>query len=120
MGRYYSGNIEGKFWFGIQRSDAANRFGYIGHPPAHLEYYFDEDNLEECEKEIKLIERKLGSNLELLDEFYNINVVDKPEHKAMIEMLSYDVMADYADLVLGRKIRDCVKRKGYCYFTAEF
>lgn len=122
MGRYYDGDIEGKFWFGIQNSNAANRFGYIGHPPEHqhLEYYFDENNLEECEKEIKLIERKLGSNLELLDEFYDINVVDKPEHKAMIEMLSDDVLADYADLVLGRKIRDCVKRKGDCYFTAEF
>ena len=120
MGRNYDGDIEGRFWFGIQSSNAANRFGYIGHPPEYLEYYFDEDNLEECEKEIKLIERKLGDKLELLDDFYDINVVDKPEHKAMVELISDDVLADYADLVLGRKIRDCVKRKGDCYFTAEF
>ena len=53
-------------------------------------------------------------------DFYDINVVDKPEHKAMVELISDDLMADYADLVLGRKIRDCIKRKGDCYFTAEF
>jgi len=38
----------------------------------------------------------------------------------MVELISDDLMADYADLVLGRKIRDCIKRKGDCYFTAEF
>ena len=119
MGRNYDGDIVGSFWFGLQGSNAANRFGYIGHPPEHLEYYFDEDNLKECEKEIKVIERKLGGNLELLDDFYDINVVDKPEHKAMVELISDDLMADYADLVLGRKIRDCIKEIGGCSFTAE-
>ena len=36
MGRYYFGSIEGKFWFGIQSSCAANRFGVIGQPPEYL------------------------------------------------------------------------------------
>ena len=26
MGRYYDGDISGKFWFGVQSSDAANRW----------------------------------------------------------------------------------------------
>ena len=30
MGRYYTGDIEGKFWFGIQSSNSADRFGVIG------------------------------------------------------------------------------------------
>ena len=38
MGRYYSGDIEGKFAFGIQSSDAADRFGVIGQPPEYLQY----------------------------------------------------------------------------------
>ncbi len=29
MGRYYSGDIEGKFWFAVQSSYAADRFGVI-------------------------------------------------------------------------------------------
>ena len=30
MGRYYSGDIEGKFWFGIQESNDADNFGVEG------------------------------------------------------------------------------------------
>ena len=33
MGRYYSGDIEGKFWFALQSSDAADRFGVVGTQP---------------------------------------------------------------------------------------
>lgn len=40
MGRYYSGDIEGKCWFGIQDSDAADRFGVTGTTPEYLEYHF--------------------------------------------------------------------------------
>ena len=29
MGRYYSGDIEGKFWFGIQPSNDAEQFGAV-------------------------------------------------------------------------------------------
>jgi hypothetical protein len=46
MGRYYSGDIEGKFWFALQDSDAADRFGVEGDQPNYITYYFDEDNLE--------------------------------------------------------------------------
>ena len=45
MGRYYEGDIEGKFWFGIQSSDDADFFGSAGFQPDYLEYYFDESNL---------------------------------------------------------------------------
>jgi hypothetical protein len=30
MGRYYTGDIEGKFAFAVQSSDAADRFGSCG------------------------------------------------------------------------------------------
>ena len=119
MARNYDGDINGRFWFGLQSSNAANRFGVIGQPPEYLEYYFDEDNLEDCKKEIKAIEQKLGSKLELLDDFYDINVVDKPEHKAMVEMISDDLLSDYADLVLGRKIKNQIEQFGHCSFNAE-
>ncbi len=43
MGRYYSGDIEGKFWFGVQSSDDADFFGVTGYAPETLEYYFEKD-----------------------------------------------------------------------------
>jgi len=52
MGRYYYGDIDGKFWFGVQSSDAADRFGKTGHAPSHLEYYFEIDDLPMVGKEI--------------------------------------------------------------------
>ena len=30
MGRYYDGDISGELWFGVQSSDAADRFGVKG------------------------------------------------------------------------------------------
>ena len=42
MGRYFEGDIEGKFWFGVQSSSAADRFGCEGVTPSVLEYCFEE------------------------------------------------------------------------------
>jgi len=120
MGRYYDGDISGKFWFGVQMSNAADRFGSRGYEPNYIEYHFDEDNLEDCEKEIKAIEDKLGDKLNLLEEFFN-----KPDRYGFTRDEIYGLGAtdkdleEYADLELGRKIRNCIKEKGYCDFTAE-
>lgn len=118
MGRYYSGDIEGKFWFALQSSDAASRFGGIESEPAYIEYYFDEDHLEELEAEIKNIEDSLGDKIRILDEFfaYNNGYTDK-----IIEALgvSMNELREYADLKLGIKIRDCIKEFGQCSFQAE-
>ena len=47
MGRYYSGDIEGKFWFAVQDSDDADHFGIEG------EVLEDEDGEESGEGEDK-------------------------------------------------------------------
>ena len=36
MGRWCSGNIDHKFWFAVQDSDAADRFGVTGYQPEEL------------------------------------------------------------------------------------
>jgi hypothetical protein len=118
MGRYYTGDIEGKFWFALQSSDAANRFGVLGQVPGHLEYFFTEDDLEEVENEIKNIENSLGKKKQILDDFFkggrgytDQNIIDLG--------VSKDELSDYADLGLGIRIRDCIKEFGTCEFTAE-
>lgn len=56
MGRYYSGDINGKFWFGVQSSDAADRFGVTGKAD-FLHYYFTDHDLPQVENEIKAIKK---------------------------------------------------------------
>ena len=118
MGRYYSGDIDGKFWFAVQSSDCADRFGVTGEQPSTLSYYFDEDNLEDVELEIKNIEESLGDKLQLIEKFFegNNGYNDKMLEEAGI---TQDEISEYADLGLGKKIRDCIKENGSCQFDAE-
>ena len=118
MGRYYSGDIEGKFWFALQSSNAASRFGGVEVEPAYLNYYFDEDHLEEVEAEIKNIQDSLEDKIQILDDFFKENngYTDVSINKLGISM---DELRDYADLGLGIKIRDQIKNFGTCSFDAE-
>ena len=122
MGRYYSGDIEGKFWFAVQSSNAADRFGVEGTTPNIIAYDFYEDNLPELQEELKKIETKLGGYLPMLDEFFEKNngyndkmLIDygfKPED---IEW----VLREYADYELGKKIEKCLIDNGQCHFEGE-
>lgn len=118
MGRYYSGDIEGKFWFTLQNSDCADRFGVEGTQPELLEYFFDEDNLEDVEKEIEAIKEKLGEKLKVIEKFFEENQGwnDRSLEEADLSRLD---LKEYADLELGLRIRDCIKENGQCSFTAE-
>ena len=118
MGRYYSGDIEGKFWFALQSSNAADRFGVTGEEPNYLTYYFDKDNLEDVEKEIKNIEESLSGKLEIVENFFKENNGYNDEKLKEIGVTKDD-LSDYADLGLGKQIRDCIKQTGWCSFEAE-
>ena len=118
MGRYYSGDIEGKFWFALQSSDCADRFGVSGEQPNVLNYYFDEDNLEDVENEIARIEQNLGDKIKIIDEFFEKN--NGYNDQMLTEAgITIQELSEYADLGLGKKIRDCIKENGQCSFEAE-
>ena len=112
MGRYYSGDIEGKFWFGVQPSDAADRFGVEGSTPNYLEYYFDEENLEELEDELDRIESKNWFKKYHLYYEDDTGTIVKPD-------VTQEALKDYADYVLGIQIYDSIKKTGQCSFNAE-
>lgn len=118
MGRYYQGDIEGKFWFGLQPSDAASRFGGEELEPSYITYYFNEDHLKEVEEEIKYIEEKLGDNKKIIDDFFSKKEWYSDEELEAIG-ITKNVLREYADLELGIKIRDCIKENGECVFDAE-
>ena len=124
MGRYTSGDIEHKYWFAVQYSDAADRFGVTGVEPSELYYYFGEGNLGDVEAELKVIEEQLGAYRTKMIEFFKSNqwytdedlikYLDLPSDKVR------NLLKDYADYELGRKIRDCILENGYCEFRAEY
>ena len=129
MGRYYNGDIEGKFAFAVQPSNDADNFGVIGTEPSVLEYYFDETNLEDINEGIKVCEDQLGEYKDKLDYFFksvngfNEDIVKDWFKGTYNEDMPYDKFNQhytiYARLNLGIKIRDCVQKNGECQFTAE-
>ena len=124
MGRYYLGDIEGKFWPTVQNSDAADRFGVTGYQPQELYYHFDEESLPEIYQELSNIATNLGSNLILLHKFFEEN--DSYSDEKVAEYLKVEpnaiqnILKDYADYELGLKIAEAVRTTGQCEFTAEF
>ena len=129
MGRYYNGDIEGKFAFAVQASNDADHFGVIGTEPSVLEYYFDETNLGTINEAIKVCENQLGEYKDKLNYFFksvngfNEDIVKDWFKKTYNEDMPYDKFnANYAILArleLGIKIRDCVQKNGEYQFTAE-
>ena len=116
MGRYYYGDIEGKFWFAVQSSNAAKRFGGTECTPEVVEYWFDEDELDKVNDEIDKIKKSL--NVSKLENFFN---GDGGYNDDMLKEanITQKEVSEYADLLLGIKIRDCIVEQGSCSFTAE-
>jgi hypothetical protein len=122
MGRYYTGDIEGKFWFAVQDSDDASFFGGEMSEPNYINYYFDKKDLPDIEKGIKTCLKELGENKAKLGKFFALNdgwnselLVKAGMKKGQMATL----LEWYARLELGEKILTCVKKQGYCSFEAE-
>ena len=130
MGRYYFGDIEGKFWFALQSSDDADFFGVEGYSRV-LNYYFFEDNMEDIESGIQKCLDALGEHKDKLDKFFEKNDSYNDDSIAVVLFGTEKaedvgdgsqiqiILGWYARLQLGVKIRDCVKENGSCSFTAE-
>lgn len=135
MGRYYEGDIEGKFWFGIQSSDDADFFGSAGFQPDYLEYYFDESNLEKIQQGLDMCLEQLGDKKKVLDNFFKegqgytreevCEVLNVPVPKPGISIEAHKkskyhhYLEWYARYELGKKILDRVKSDKFCSFRAE-
>lgn len=123
MGKYYSGDIEGKFWFGVQSSDSADRFGVQGYEPQYLEYWFQEDDLPSVQKELERIEKQFGEDFKKIKEFFEgrkvYNDEELAEYLGTAEAFARQILKEYADYELGKKIEKSIIENGQCSFTAE-
>tara|TARA_Y100000034_G_scaffold60177_1_gene73146 strand:+ start:90 stop:476 length:387 start_codon:yes stop_codon:yes gene_type:complete len=127
MGRYYSGNIEGKFWFAVQSSNDGEFFGMTEEEGNSVPYY--SNDLKAAEDGIKECEIQLGDNLEKLTQFfdehdgYNDNMIIKDYKEKYDKDLSQgdirELLVWYARLKLGEKIVEAIKKDGECYYDAE-
>jgi len=123
MGRYYNGDIEGKFWFAVQASDDADFFGGQQGEPNYIQYNFSEDDLPTIKKGLKECFERLKTPKSTIKNIYKV-IEDKKfddetfwkffkdtDNKKKEEWL--------ARLDLGLKIFNSVKNTGYCNFEAE-
>ena len=124
MGRYYSGDIKGKFWFGVQSSDDAGFFGGTD----YVNYYFEKDDLKDIKVGLTKCRKALGKYKLKFDKFFNKGGIgytgynEEMLEKAMGIPYSkvFDLLIWYARLCLGSEIYEKVKEKGVCEFQAEF
>ena len=114
MGRYYDGDISGKFMFGVQSSTAADRFGSPYSEPSYVDYYFDEDQLPTINAELNSLKAAFDKVSKFMEKHKTYS------NKMLKEAnISTKELSDYADYRLGKQIKDCVEEQGSCSFTAE-
>ena len=118
MGRYFTGMIDGKFWFGLQSSVAADRFGVSHCEPSYVEYFYTEDDLEAVNDEINVIKDNLGDKKYQIDDFFK-SKSGYTDHELKEAGIGTHELSEYADLLLGIQIRDCIVENGECVFQAE-
>lgn len=116
MGRYYNGDIEGKFWVGVQPSNAADQFGVYGTSDPYLDYDFYEDDIPAVKSGIKKIKDRL--NYDKVHGFFKDSGWYTSDDLVKAGITDSEVK-DYADLVLGEEILKCLEDKRECHFTAE-
>ena len=108
MGRYYSGDIEGKFMFGVQSSNAPTRFYAT---EIFVEYNVSFDDYDKVKKELDSINKDSINRVEKMFsecEGYNEGTME-------LYNVSTEDLSEYADYQLGEKIisyfdeneRDC-------------
>jgi hypothetical protein len=114
MGRYYDGDISGKFMFAVQSSTAADRFGSTYSDPSYIEYYFDEDQLPTINAELNSLQVAFDKVSKFMEkhESYSSKMLEEAN-------ISTQELSDYADYRLGKQIKECIEEQDSCSFTAE-
>jgi len=128
MGRYYDGDIIGRFWYSVQGSDDADYFGVTGFTLNTLYYYYEKEDLEGVVQGVNKCEDMLGEALDKLDDFFKDNFFkDNTGYNKEMLMAKFEWTEQetdnnlewYARLQLGKEIRDSIRRTGQCHFEAE-
>ena len=121
MGRYYNGDIEGKFWFATQPTDDADFFGVTGYQPERLEYQFEEEHLDAINEGIDKCLKEIGVPREKILEWFEKEEYFYPKKMEEEGIIPSNTNHEWlARLELGMRILKSVEDTGGCYFDAEF
>ena len=109
MGRYYNGDIDGKFWFAVQPSNAGERFGAKEISPYYIEYEIDrDDSYKDIVKELKSIES--NGAIKRVDAMFKMLQLLKTDGYNDDTLKEYGVkekdIEEYADYELGKQIKN--------------
>jgi len=119
MGRYYNGDINGKFMFAVQGSDAGEKFGAVEIESNYVEYCLDRDKYQDIIKELSAIKKRGG--VDRVKAMFN--KVDSYNDEIMKEHnVKREDLEDYADYELGNQMKEFFDESGEdeLYFTAEY
>ena len=123
MGRYYSGDIEGKMWFAIQNSSDWDYFGKEGNYPERLEYYYEKEDLPEIKKGIENCKKMLGKYKKEIDLYFKKEQGYNDKELAKCLKIKEDevkpLLVWYARLEKGEQLYNFLKQKGYDYCEFE-
>jgi len=122
MGRYYQGDIEGKFWFGCQSSDDGEFFGAKEEESNMVDYRISQKNIDEVHIGIAKCKEALGKYLILFDLAYNGGLDKHSEWAKLNENEQRELYEWFARLDIGMRILvHFITNQGEdCYFSAEF
>lgn len=103
MGRYYNGDINGKFWFALQASNVGDRFNQYETYPNLITYSIDREEYDNIKSELRKI--KANANYEVITEFFNDN---NGYNNNILEDagITREQLSEYADYQFGKKIID--------------
>lgn len=118
MGRYYTGDIEGKFWFGVQSSYAPEN---IGGELMRVTFQFADKRV--VDFHIQRLNNQLGDNVAKLDKYFKENPCYNDEDLAKYLEIKTDevkgILKDYADLELARQVSEYLQTADYCEIDCE-
>lgn len=118
MGRYYNGDVEGKFMFAIQGSDAHERFGAIEDGSGYINYVVYRNSYAEICAELDSINK---SSIEKVDKMFNERSGYNEEIKKEFGVSEKD-LSEYADYKIGMQLKkffDDHPDMDECRFDAE-
>ena len=101
MGRYYNGDVNGKFMFAVQGSDAHERFGAI--QSDYINYVVYRDSYAEICAELDSI--KNNSSIEKVDKMFNEKSGYNDDIKKEFDVSEKD-LSEYADYEVGIQLKE--------------
>ena len=110
MGRYYYGDIEGKFMFAVQSSDAGERFGAYETPqePSSIDYAVSRASYDNLSEELKKIELSgaVARVEHMWEELEKEGRMGYSQEDCVRFHVTPNDLSEYADWKMGKQMKD--------------